>query len=112
MKLLTPPQARFNRKGNQMPVTWLHDASQPHQLITSQPPRPLHFGEELQTRFRVLGQLAVLDCQHEDVAKKRKMPVDRCIAPEALWLKILQGSLGARSELGSHFGLNLSQVFP
>src|SRR5882672_10613258 len=64
-KLLSPPQSRFNRKGDQLPVTLLHDPSQPPQLITSQPPGPLHFGEELQTRYRVLSQLAVFDRQHE-----------------------------------------------
>ena len=80
-KLFSPPQARFNRKSDQLPGTVLHDPSQPFQLITSQPPRPLHFGEELQTRYRVLSQLAVFDRQHEHMMEKRKMPVDRCIAP-------------------------------
>jgi hypothetical protein len=40
------------------------------------------------------------------------MPLDRCIAPHTLGLKLFGSIRVARSELGPHFDLDLPQVFP
>jgi hypothetical protein len=45
------------------------------------------------------------------MTEKRKMPVDRRIAPPPLLLKLFGSIRGARFELGAHFSLNLPAVF-